>query len=224
MTSRTPPSIGSALSALARVTLMRATRSTLPGIGLVIAGMPVLVVALLKGHGALEALPLVIVVLPAMFVAPSLGEEVEDRTGAYLWSRPLPRWTIVAGKLLALAPMCAAFVAGGAILAGVVGDAALRSPMAIIGFTAGAVVACAGAAGVAVRLPRHAMIFSLFYLVLDWVAGRFVGSLHLVTITYAARTIAGQTESSVVTGVIALSAIATVWLAFAFTRISRIET
>jgi hypothetical protein len=68
------------------------------------------------------------------------------------------------------------------------------------------------------------MIFSLCYLALDWIAGRFVGSLHLVTVTYAARTIAGQTESGLATGVIALAAISAVWLAFAFARIARIET
>jgi len=224
MTSPAPPPIGSALSALARVTLTRTFRSALPWIAVVIAALPAAVVAALKGHGADEALPLVLVVLPAMFVAPALGEEIEDRTGAYLWSRPLPRWTIVAGKLLALAPLCAALVAAGAILAALAGDAALRSPVVIVAYTLGTLGACACAAGVALRLPRHAMIFSLCYLALDWIAGRFVGSLHLVTVTYATRTIAGQTESGLATGVIALAAISAVWLAFAFARIGRIET
>ena len=50
---------------------------------------------------------LVMTIIAPILVASSLSDEIDDRTAAYLWSRAVPRWTVVAGKLLALAPVVA---------------------------------------------------------------------------------------------------------------------
>jgi hypothetical protein len=216
-----PPSTGAAISAIARVTFKRSTRGVLPGIALVISILPPLAARALD---AFRLVQLLLVILPPMFVASSIGEELEERTAAYLWSRPVARWTIVVGKLLALAPMCAAFVTGSAVVAGFAGDATLRGAPPIVAVAASALATCAAVAGIAALLPRHAMIFSIVYLLVDMALGEFDASLHLVSLNYATRSVAGLTGSSAITGAIGLVAIASIWLAVAFRRIRRLET
>jgi ABC-type Na+ efflux pump permease subunit len=219
-----PPSAAGALSAIARVTLKRSTRGMLPTLGFVISSLPALATLALHSGIAFRLVQLVLVILPPMFVAPSIGDEIDDRTGAYLWSRPVPRWTIVAGKLLALAPMCAAFVAGSAVVAGFAGDPALRAAAPVVAVAASALATCAVVAGIASVLPRHAMIFAIVYLLVDQLLGGFDTSIHLACLSYATQSVAGRTDSSAITGAIALVAIASVWLTIAFRRIRRLET
>jgi hypothetical protein len=225
-----PPTTAAALSALARVTFKRATRGALVWIALVIACIPSLAAGGMHASGShnsdavFAVVQLVLVILPPMFVASSIGEEVEARTAAYLWSRPIDRWAIVAGKLLALAPMCAVFVAGGAIAAGLAGDPTLHTARPIIAIAAAALASCAAVAGIATLLPRHAMIFSMLYLLLDQVPGGFNGGVHIMSIGYATRAIAGLEGDVVVNGAIALVAITAFWLAIVGVRIRRLET
>ena len=44
----------------------------------------------------------VMALLSSVFVASSIGEEIEERTITYLWSRPLPRWTLLVRSQLYL--------------------------------------------------------------------------------------------------------------------------
>jgi ABC-type transport system involved in multi-copper enzyme maturation permease subunit len=225
-----PPTTAAALSALARVTLKRATRGALVWIALVIALVPGLAAGGLHAAGssngdlAFNLVQAVLVILAPMFIASSIGEELEARTAAYLWSRPIDRWAIVAGKLLALAPMCAVFVVGGALAAGLAGDPTLHTARPIIAIAAAALASCAAVAGMATLLPRHAMIFSMLYLMLDQIPGGFSGGVHIMSIGYATRAIAGLEGDAVAKGAIALAAITAFWLAIAGVRIRRLET
>ncbi|HEX7700975.1 MAG TPA: ABC transporter permease subunit, partial [Kofleriaceae bacterium] len=122
-TNRDVPSIGAALSALARLTFTRLLRGKLMWVSLAIACLPIALATAL-GREPSTALDItfkielfVIAILPALFAAPAIGEELEDRTATYLWSRPLPRWSILAGKLLALAPFVMAILVGSWIAA-----------------------------------------------------------------------------------------------------------
>jgi ABC-type transport system involved in multi-copper enzyme maturation permease subunit len=220
-----PPSALAAVLSIARVTFRRSTRGMLPAIAFIISLLPVAAAAPIhkQGGSAAELVMLVLVILPPMFVASSLGEEIEDKTAAYLWSRPLARWTIVAGKLLALAPTCAAFVAGSAIASGYAGDPALLKAGVITAVAAGAIATCCAVAGIAAILPRHAMIFAIIYLLLDLTIGSVDASMHYASLAYAMRTIAGQTSSAAITGAIGMLAIAGFWLTLAFRRIARLE-
>ena len=110
-----PRSVPSGLATtrtMASLTLRRLTRGRALGVSLVIAALPVAYAAAMRAVGqtgigqelfAFEVL--VLAVLAPMLVGSSIGEEIEDRTTTYLWSRPVPRWAILAGKLAALAPV-----------------------------------------------------------------------------------------------------------------------
>jgi ABC-type Na+ efflux pump permease subunit len=220
-----PPSSVAAVSAIARVTLRRAMRGVLPRIAFAIAVLPIIAAAALHTNGSdvVNLLLLVLVILPPMFVASSLGEEIEDKTAAYLWSRPLARWTVIAGKLIALTPLCAAFIAASAIACGYAGDRAMPPPSIIVAVVAGAFATCALVTGIAAVFPRHAMIFAVIYLLLDNVLGALGVSVRYASIGFAIRTLAGQTDASAMAGVVAMLAIAGFWLAIAFRRIARLE-
>ncbi len=50
----------------------------------------------------------------------SLGNEIEDGTALYLLSKPLPRWKIVAAKILVAWLLCGTSVSVGALVAGLI--------------------------------------------------------------------------------------------------------
>jgi ABC-2 type transport system permease protein len=75
---------------------------------------------LLDGLVIRTVLPLVALVLGTG----AMGSELEDGTGVYLLTKPVPRWVIMAAKFLAAAGLTAALVAPAALLTGllVAGD------------------------------------------------------------------------------------------------------
>jgi ABC-type transport system involved in multi-copper enzyme maturation permease subunit len=95
-----------------------------------------------------------------------VSEEVESQTVTYLFSRPLPRWTLPVGKLATsvalLAPAAIVFFAGGALLAP---DRVPSAGLLVAGVLAVAVYSslalCAGT-----LVPRHAVLASLGLLAL----------------------------------------------------------
>src|SRR5687768_16272162 len=117
--TKSVPGTASVLVTLMGVTLRRLVRGRAIWVVMLIAFLPVMFAALAaaggdSGDSDYESVGIVqlivIALLPSVFVASSIGEEIEDRTTTYLWSRPVARWTIVVGKLLALAPLAAALV------------------------------------------------------------------------------------------------------------------
>lgn len=105
-----------ATRALAALALVRAARGKALWIALALALLPVIVVSVRVGldhdradvwRAAFELSLLTLPIVPAILIGPSLADELEDRTSAYLWSRALPRWSIVVGKLVGLAPVAA---------------------------------------------------------------------------------------------------------------------
>src|SRR5262245_53382497 len=109
--SKTVPSTGAALATLVGVTLRRLSRQRALWVLLLISLLPAFLASFLHGRTSIFDLVatsqlIVTALLASVFVAASVGEEIEDRTTTYLWSRPIARWTIIVGKLLALAPVC----------------------------------------------------------------------------------------------------------------------
>ena len=116
---------GAAVRAIAGVTWTRLWRGRAVWIAAGIAALPYLLAAIGKAAsrggphpavGQAEVLSLavlVMAVLPPLLVASAVAEELEDKTAAYLWSRPIARWTVLVGKLVVLLPLAAALVAGG---------------------------------------------------------------------------------------------------------------
>src|SRR4051794_13415855 len=110
MSTHNVPSTSASLGAIAKLTLTRLRRGRTQWVGLGIAALPLLfAVVASRAHSAVVEWTgiandifvielLVLTVLPALFIASSIGDEIEDRTTTYLWSRPLARWTVLLGK------------------------------------------------------------------------------------------------------------------------------
>jgi ABC-type transport system involved in multi-copper enzyme maturation permease subunit len=232
MTERTSPlPATTAMLALARLTLKRITRGKLIWISLAIAILPMLFAATLAvGHSSnvLEAAfamqVFAVAIIPPLFCAPAIAEELEDRTASYLWSRPIPRWVLLAGKLLALAPFAMLCVTASWLLTGFVGLGHAPPGDTIIAVAAGAFGVGVTAAGIASLAPKRGMALAIIYiLIIDLPVGQIPASLAWLSVTHAATVLAGFETAPIYKGAIAMSVLCAIWLTVSFGRLSRIE-
>jgi ABC-type transport system involved in multi-copper enzyme maturation permease subunit len=229
------PTTGTVLLTLMGVTLRRLARGRAIWVVLLIALLPTLFSGLAttfgdRGDSDFESIgilqTIVMALLPSVFVASSIGEEIEDRTATYLWSRPIARWMIIVGKLLALAPVSIGLVVGNFILAIQVAQGAPPPVESLLAFALGATAVSIVAAGVAMLVPKHGMPLSFIYLVVfDQVIGSIPASLQALSLTRQVRLLAGITDepTTVVEPLVTLVAIAAVWLAIGLVRLRRLE-
>lgn len=173
---------------------------------------------------------LVLSVLPALFVASSIGEEIEERTITYLWSRPLPRWHVIAGKLVALAPVSVAITLAGWLLAVKIGSDWVAPGWTIVGLGAAALAISMVSAGIATLAPKHGMALTIIYMLLfDLPIGEIPASLQVLSVTHQARQIAGIASHGVhpvlsrTTPAITMAVLAGIWLAIGLWKIRRTE-
>lgn len=226
----TPPSALASVRTLASVTLTRLTRGKALWIGGLIACLPIIyaqAVAATRHASSEEELfmflrPL-LALFPAMFVGASIGEELEDRTATYLWSRPLPRWAVVAGKLLALAPIVIALLVGAWALSVMAATKHPPSAGSCVAIAAGALAASIVAAGIATWVPKHSTALPIGYLLVDNFLGVLPFSVSKISISSQTRVLAGMAEGSLITAAISLIVIAGVWAAIALSRIRKLE-
>jgi hypothetical protein len=233
---RRPLPTAAAILELARIAWTKIIRSNALWVLAAIALLPAALGAVIAADGASDhekvwriivevALPLMVVV-PPVLVASAIADELEDRTSAYLWSRALPRWTVVIGKLLVLAPVSALLIGG----AGLAGGLAAGLPPELIGrgvigmAAAGAAAACVTAA-IATLIPRHAVAMSMAWMVaIDWPLHPLdFGVRHLST-SFGATAIAGfASDAGVVAGALTLVALSAIAIALACWRIGQVE-
>ena len=223
------PSTASVLITLVGVTWRRLFRGRALWVSALIASLPVLLTALLQSQKhnmepIFVVMTLVLILLPPMFVASSLGEEIEDRTTTYLWSRPIGRWTIVVSKLIALAPIAMVLVVGGGFLAYQI-ETGAPPPLTWIGATAGGSLAISVmAAGLSVLVPKYGMALSIVYMVvIDLIVGAMPASISNISITRHVREI-GYLQGDVVQPAITMCVIAGIWLVVALWRVRRLES
>lgn len=219
---------------IAALTLKRLMRGRALWVGVIIASLPVLFASALRSQSGARAPDdvmgfqlLLLAVLPPMFVASSIGEEIEDRTTTYLWSRPLPRWAMLAGKLCALVPISIGFSVASFSLAALAGSSALPSAMPTVALAAGAAVIALVAAGIATLVPKHGLPLSIAYMLFfDLPVGVMPVSLAELSVSHQVLTIAGiapDGSGDVVTAALALAVLGAVWLGVALIRIRRLE-
>jgi ABC-type transport system involved in multi-copper enzyme maturation permease subunit len=179
-------------------------------------------------HELFVPLVMLIGVLAPLFMASSMAEEIEDRTYTYLWSRPVPRWTIVVGKLMAAAPIsggilalsvaaCFAFAEGGTP------DQLARGITAAL---VGALAICGVAGGLAILIPRAGLVATYAYLLaLDLPLGAIPFSLRNVSITHQIRQLAGVggEGEAPVQAALWLLGIGGLWLVIGLWRLGRAE-
>ncbi len=238
---------GSALSGaracavIARLTLRRTLRGRSLKISAVLSAVPIAYAAFLtddNGSGLLGWREVYLMMLgllaliPPLHLAPTIAEEIEGKTFTYLWSRPLSRWTVIGGKLLALVPLLSLLLGAATVVAfsQTAGDPAAAVPGLLWRGVLGMVVATLAlgfvSVGMGALLPRQALASSAIYvLVFDLPVGALPFELHNVSITYQARQIAQVVREPAAMGsaMVWALAIGLVWLAVGVWRITVAE-
>lgn len=171
---------------------------------------------------------LVLAVLPAMLVAASIGEDIEDRTTTYLWSRPIPRWAILAGKLIAAVPVICGLALASWCLAVLVMTGRPPSAASCLALVLDGVALCLVAAAIATLAARYAMALTICYMLFfDVPLGVMPAAIQNLSVSYHGRAIAAFKDSldppSPVASGIAIAAIALIWTVVAAWRIRRLE-
>lgn len=224
-------SMPAAVLTIARITLVRLRRGRALWVGGLIAALPVLfAIAIRLGGGGRNPsetlfglMQLVLAVMPGLFVASAVGEDIEDRTIAYLWARPVPRGAVLLGKWLALAPLVTLLVLVSWSLTEVLGPRGAPTPESLLGLGLGALVACAVAAALGTIVPRHGMAVSIVYLLFfDLILGAMPVSLANLSVSHHARLI-GYERTSGLHGVAWLVGLGALWLVIGLRRIRKLE-
>jgi hypothetical protein len=223
------PSAFSSLMTVAGLTWTRLLRGRALPVAVVIALLPIAYCAA-AGLGVGPELfvfeVLIASVLAPMFVAASIGEEIEDRTTTYLWSRPVPRWTIIAGKLVALVPVVTAVVLGSWIVASQVAWKMMPPERTLAALAIGVAALSILSAGIASLAPRHGMALSIVYILFfDSPLGVLPATLRELSMTQQIRAISGiwSLDGALTTPLIAIAILAAVWGVVAAARIRRLE-
>lgn len=228
--NRQIPSLAGVTMTLFGVTWKRLLRGRALWVCALIAALPALIAFGLKhDRDMMELMRFaqfrVMAILPPIFVASSVGEEIEDKTITYLWSRPIARWSLLLGKIAALAPVAAVLSAVGWALATVVRGEPIQ-PQELGAFVAGSFALSLIAAGIATLVPRQGMALAIIYLlVVDPTMGAIPASIRDISVTKQVWLLSGMdTDGSTTRAAISLIAIAGVWLAIGLSRIRRLES
>ncbi len=228
---RVPGALASTLT-MAGLTWTRLVRGRALWVCLVIAMLPVLYAGATGGRTGVAGDEifvfeiLVAAVLAPMFVASSIGEEIEDRTTTYLWSRPIPRWSIVVGKLLALVPVASAVVVGSWALSAQLAWHHWPDARTCGALVSGVFVLSVVSAGIATLAPRHGMALSICYILFfDSPLGVLPATLRELSVTHQVRALSGmfRDERGIQLPLIALAALTALWGLIAAARIRRLE-
>jgi len=169
---------------------------------------------------------LLLAIVPAMFISSSIGEEIEERTSTYLWSRPIARWAVLVGKLVALVPIVIALVVGGWYAGLRTEQASAPLVSSCLALAVGCVAASLIAAGIATVVPKHGMSLTIGYMLVDVFIGALPFSLRELSITHQTGVIArlGSELPPTSSAMIAMAIVAGIWGVVAFVRIQRLET
>lgn len=223
-----------AVLVIARLTLTRLIRGRAVWISVIIAALPlafaVAISSKQNSNIATDILAfdlLLLAIVPAMFVSSSIGEDIEDRTTTYLWSRPVPRWSILVGKLAALAPLSALVIVASWVAAVYLAEHRMPPAQITFAIAIGTIVVCFACAGIATLVPKHGMPLTISYMLFfDIPVGAMPVSLSKLSITQQLRALAdvrSNIEQTVQGGAIGLAVLAVLWLSLALWRIRRLE-
>lgn len=230
MSERTMLSRGGAISAIARLSLKRLMRGRSLWVGAAFCLLPLGIVFLSEADRdswdeVIGAFVGMLAIVPPLFMASALAEEIQERTFTYLWTRPIDRWTVIAGKLLAYAPLIIVmFVASLAVAAFITYGSELEPAVLLRGSLAlalGVIAFGAFATGVGSLVPKQATATAIAYLlIVDAVIGAIPLSIANLALSHHVNALAESLEAS---NILWLAGMTTIWLAIAFWRVNRIE-
>lgn len=225
-----------AVTAIARLSLLRLVRGKALWFALGIGLLPVLLAWAWAAHGTAEleawdrlivSFTMVMGIIAPILIASSLSDEIDDRTAAYLWSRAVPRGSVIVGKLLGLAPVVAVPLILGLTLSWLIlgGPSTIGGPIylrTIGAFVLGAIGASSISALIATLAPRFATPIAVgWMLVVDTTFAGFDVSIHSITVSYGTRALARGSSDPV--GPISLLVLIALSLAWSLRRVKRIE-
>ena len=234
MSERRDPLGGLAAASIqARWNVTQMLRGRLVWVACVFALMPPAYTFLAGMNGANDwsdvygSLILLVGVVAPLFMASSLAEEIEDRTYTYLWSRPVPRWSVVMGKLVASIPIAGGLCAISLLACHMFfpGGASADLARGVGSMIAGTIGACAVSSGLAVLFPRFGLGLTYAYLLaIDLPVGNVPFSIRNLSITHQIRVVGGAADGEPLwRGFMWLAVVSAVWLAVAFLRLRRAE-
>ena len=221
----------SATWTIAQLTWLRLVRGRALWVAFLIAFIPVGFASALRGTGPLAKaidvfafMNLIVAVLAPMFVASSIGEDIEDRTATYLWSRPVPRWAVIAGKLLALVPLVAGIVVLSWNASAWISWGHLPPLYTSVAVAASATAVSIVSAGIASLAPKHGMALSILYMLfVDFPLGVRPASLREISLSYQTRVLAALEVGYAWAAAVAMISVCLVWALVAVWRMRRIE-
>lgn len=228
-----PLSALGAISAMASLTWKRTRRSRTLIISLFLTLLPGAVGAAMRAAdsempldvlwGNLLRTELVLLaVLCPLYAAASLGDEIESGTMTYLWSRPMPRWTIGAGKLVALTPIVAAMLVGSAVLAMQVARGQMPPAIGLGALALGAVTVSLASTGIAMLVPRHSMVVPMAYvLFIDLPLGEIPVAIYRISMTHHLRALG--TGAATGENLVWLLGVTAFWTLLGLWRLRRFE-
>lgn len=240
---RSRPLSGVAAAAvLMRLSWRRLFRNKSFWLSVILAALPILFLATLAGRWdgdqrwsrtvGIAVIPLLGILVP-LNLAPVIAEEAEDDTFSYLWSRPFPRWAVLAGKGAALAPFCLGlFVAAAAVVWAISygGGESWRLVRAVVALGCGVAGAGAASVGLGLLIRRQAVAVSAGYLlVVDLPLGKVPLSIANLSITHHVSRIAAAGAGSAASApglavpLMWIAGMTALWLALAVWRIERVE-
>jgi ABC-type transport system involved in multi-copper enzyme maturation permease subunit len=171
---------------------------------------------------------LILAVLAPMFVGASIAEEIEERTTTYLWSRPLPRWSVLAGKLLALVPVTAVIVLASWSLSTWLSWSALPPARTFAAIGGGAIAMSLVATGIATLAPKHGMALTIVYMLFfDFPIGVLPATFQELSIGHHVRVLSGMRapfdNGTWVSAAIGLVVVGGLWGLIGALRVRRLE-
>lgn len=241
-TQRRPVSAVTAVTVMARLTLRRTLRTGGMWWAAGIAFLPVLLAAALMGRHRADlgagperwremfyVLLGLLAIIPALLLGPAIADEKDDKTMTYLWSRPIGRWTVLAGKMLTLVPICALVI--GVALAATFQITWGGGSQQALAHAAGAMaLGCLATGSMAAALgtlaPRHPMAFAVMYMtIFDVPLGLLPMKLQELSITHQVTQLAQVPDRPhpAAGALLWLGGMTAAWLAVAVWRIRRLE-
>ncbi|MBK9030375.1 MAG: hypothetical protein IPL61_03390 [Myxococcales bacterium] len=225
-----------AVTAIGRLSLKRLVRGKALWIAAALALLP-MAVALIASNSKQEpaqnwafvhlSLRLTLLIVPPILVGASLADDIGEKSAAYLWSRPLQRWTILVGKLVYLVPIVIVLSSISTALAWVIArDAAgvdtLDLARTLVGVAATSIAASTLTVMAVVLAPRFGVVIAMCWLLTLDVAlgGRAIGARVLATSFSLAALAEGRDTMA---ALVSAAVISLLCLTVALRRVDRIE-
>lgn len=230
---RSAPAASDAVAAMAALTWKRTLRSRTLIISMILTALPALIGFAMRSASMdnaelwstlLRTELVLLAVLCPLYAAASLGDEIESGTLTYLWSRPLPRWTVAAGKLLALTPIVAVMLVASSVLAMMAARGVPPPVPGMLALVLGAATVSIAATGIAMLVPKHSMVVPMtFMLFIDLPSGELPLALYRLSMTHHLRVLGEGTATGTGEAMAWLLALTALWGGIGLWRLRRFE-